>query len=358
MKKTRQKSKISFTDLMNPHKDRLIVITSIALMTAFLIGIIISLVSIHSAAGASWFSISLGATIIVFISHLLWKKAKITSILLVMIVLITYSIYIEFSTSPITVLYMFPVIPIIAFYLTGRVKGLIFSFTTFVITILYITLRESIFDAHYFDFAALTNFILGSFFSIALIFLYEFSLVSANKKQILTNRALEELAITDSLTGLNNRKWIDNEFSLRLEKAKKGQGFSIFIIDFDDFKKINDEYGHVAGDQALKAFSKLAKTIEHVEVGRWGGEEFIFFCEKAGFEEAVMCAEKLKQIVSESDFFPLRKITISIGVASYLEGDTMVSLMNRADKGLYKAKEQGKNTIAFVDLKDIDIKKI
>lgn len=357
MKTTRKKSDISFTDLMNAHKDRLIVITAIALMAGFLIGTIINLVSIRSIVGTLWFSISLGATVIVFISHLLWKKAKITSISLVVIVLITYSVYIEFSTSPITVLYMFPVVTIISFYLTGRAKGLAFSFAGFVITILYLTLQKRIFGVNYHDLGALTNFILGSSFSIALIFLYEFSLVSANKKQILTNRALEELAITDSLTGLNNRKWIDNEFSLRLEKAKKGQGFSIFIIDFDDFKKINDEYGHVAGDQALKAFSKLAKTIQHVKVGRWGGEEFIFFCESASFEEAVICAEKLKQIVSENDFFPLHKITISIGVASYLDGDTMVSLMNRADKGLYKAKEQGKNTISFVDLKDADIKK-
>lgn len=239
---------IGFSEYAKINKKRLLLVTFSFLSVGFMLGIIINTRIFWSLGGTLWFSFSLLATVLTFIFYLIWKKASITCYALVGIVLITYLVYLELSINVAYVLYLFPVVSIIAFYLIGRVKGAIVSAIAFAITIVYLILQPDIVGEITFDLGALTNFILGSLSSMALILVYETSLVEAHGMLIQTNRALEEVAITDALTGLYNRKWIDEELEKHLEKSKKGAGFALFVVDFDDFKQINDEFGHVAGD--------------------------------------------------------------------------------------------------------------
>lgn len=344
---------IGFSEYAKINKKRLLLVTFSFLSIGFMLGIIINTRIFWSLGGTLWFSFSLLATVLTFIFYLIWKKASIACYALVGIVLITYLVYLELSINAAYVLYLFPVVSIIAFYLIGRVKGAIVSAVAFTITVIYLILKPDIMGEITIDLGALTNFILGSLSSMALILVYETSLVEAHGMLIQTNRALEEVAITDALTGQYNRKWIDEELEKRLEKGKKGAGFALFVVDFDDFKQINDEFGHVAGDQALKAFSNLMRGRDRVNIGRWGGEEFIVFCESSTPEAALKCADGLRRTVEENDLFQPRKISISIGVAIYELGDTSVTLIKRADKSLYKAKSQGKNRVCYIDAKDI-----
>ena len=103
----------------------------------------------------------------------------------------------------------------------------------------------------------------------------------------------------------------------------------------------------------MKAFSNLMRGRDRVNIGRWGGEEFIVFCESSTPEAALKCADGLRRTVEENYLFQPRKISISIGVAIYELGDTSVTLIKRADKSLYKAKSQGKNRVCYIDAKDI-----
>lgn len=342
---------IGFSEYAEINKKRLLLITFSFLSIGFLLGIIINTRTSYSLAGALWFSLSLLVTILTFFFYIIWKKAAIACYLLVTIVLITYLFFLELSINAAYVLYLFPVVVIVSFYLVGRVKGVIFSGVAFSVTVIYIILQPDIIGGMAFDLGALTNFVIGSVASIALIYFYETSLVEAHGMLVQTNRALEKLAITDALTGLHNRKWIDEEIEKRLQKRTK---FALFVIDFDDFKRINDEYGHVAGDQSLQAFSALLKDGGRFNIGRWGGEEFIVFCDSATPEEAVKCAEGIRKTIENNNLCPHVKVTISVGIAIYELGDTSVTLIKRADKSLYQAKFQGKNRVCYIDAKDIN----
>lgn len=342
---------IGYSEYAEINKKRLLLVTFSILSIGFLLGIIINTRTSYSLGGALWFSLSLLATILTFFYYIIWKKATVASYALVTIVLITYLVYLELSINAAYVLYLFPVVAIISFYLVGRVKGAIFSAVAFAVTLVYIILQPDIMGGVAFDLGALTNFVIGAVASMLLILFYETSLVEAHGMLVQTNRALEELTITDALTGLYNRKWIDEEIEKRL---KKGVKFSLFVVDFDDFKRINDEFGHVAGDQSLQAFANLMKGRDRVNIGRWGGEEFIVFCESTTPDGALKCANGLRKTIENNDLFPSIKVTISIGVSIYEPGDTSVTLIKRADKSLYKAKSQGKNRVCYLDAKDIN----
>jgi two-component system cell cycle response regulator len=159
---------------------------------------------------------------------------------------------------------------------------------------------------------------------------------------------LKKLTETDGLTGLFNRRFIFElmELLVRDSHAEENE-FSVIMLDLDDFKKLNDTHGHVFGDRVLEV---VARTIQGYArgsdiAGRYGGEEFLVILPGTGLEAAAKVAERIRQGVSELKFdIPGVKVTISGGVARF-DGDTPTSLVERADKLLYKAKRGGKNRI-------------
>lgn len=181
-----------------------------------------------------------------------------------------------------------------------------------------------------------------------------FGLVSAYKLEnvyksiFLQQRHLVHLAQIDGLTGLWNRSQIDQLLTDECERAGRyGTRFSIILCDIDHFKKVNDNHGHTVGDSVLRAVSsQLQGHVRHTDkVGRMGGEEFLVLLPETGVEQAQKVAQTLKNSVSETRFEGVEKLTVSMGVAEYSEGDDPISLVRRADQALYGAKGKGRDRV-------------
>ena len=156
----------------------------------------------------------------------------------------------------------------------------------------------------------------------------------------------EELSIRDFLTGLYNRRYISHMFENELDRNRRNNTqLSLLMIDIDDFKKVNDIFGHNVGDYVLSEVSKrLLSVSRKVDIiSRWGGEEFLILCPETNSLEAQKTAKRLLYAINSGEFKEIKKMTISIGVVTHNKDESFESIVNRADKCLYKAKENGKN---------------
>ena len=163
-----------------------------------------------------------------------------------------------------------------------------------------------------------------------------------NKKQV------EFMSLTDSLTGLANRRQIDKSFNQMLAQADRYSfSLSIVMMDLDSFKSINDSYGHVVGDSVLIEVSDLIlKNVRKSDiVGRWGGEEFMVICPNTQLSEALVVAETLRAAILGYEFCTAGQISSSFGVAQWMVKESAELLISRADNALYKAKNQGRNRV-------------
>ncbi|WP_081642269.1 sensor domain-containing diguanylate cyclase [Thermodesulfobacterium thermophilum] len=160
-------------------------------------------------------------------------------------------------------------------------------------------------------------------------------------------------SITDPLTRLFNRRFIATVLENLKEKASESkQTFSVIMIDIDNFKRINDVYGHDVGDEVLKVLAEtlIGQLRDQDIVGRWGGEEFIVVLPETDLKNAILVAEKLRKAVEDLEIGIHRlKITISLGVSEYRlkEKEEIADLIKRADSALYLAKRSGKNCVKF-----------
>lgn len=161
-------------------------------------------------------------------------------------------------------------------------------------------------------------------------------------------RKLEELSVTDQLTNIYNRRKIDETLSFEIERASRGKdSFAVIMIDIDKFKNINDSYGHLTGDNVLKQIATiLCDNIRKIDVlGRWGGEEFLIVDTESDENKIIEFAEKIRKAIELHNFENVGKVTCSFGVTRYVKDDTASSLVIRADKALYLAKESGRNCV-------------
>ena len=162
-----------------------------------------------------------------------------------------------------------------------------------------------------------------------------------------------ELAVTDPLTGLHNRRYMETHLATLAEQARvSGRPLSVLFADIDNFKSINDTYGHDAGDNVLREFAKrFRRNTRAVDLAcRIGGEEFVSVMPETGPERAFYVAERLRECVAAEPFLAspgtLVRITASVGIAT-LEGalDPIDGLIKRADRALYAAKREGRNRV-------------
>jgi len=157
---------------------------------------------------------------------------------------------------------------------------------------------------------------------------------------------LEVIASTDKLTGAYNRRKFDELIENEITRVVRYHtSLSLIMLDIDHFKQINDQYGHLVGDEVLATLSRLigTHTRDCDSFIRWGGEEFILLTPAITLEQAVFAAEKLRLLVADTVFSGVCSITISLGVAQYEITDTADSLIRRADDALYRAKARGRN---------------
>lgn len=165
-------------------------------------------------------------------------------------------------------------------------------------------------------------------------------------------------SLTDALTGIANRKAFDSELQLAIEDSlKTDDPVALFMCDIDKFKSFNDTWGHQTGDQVLRLVGHcLSENVKGRDTAaRYGGEEFAVILRKATLADALRLAEQIrsnvesKKLVKKSTGDILGKITISIGVAQFAEGESAASLIQRADACLYRAKHSGRNCVIGED---------
>lgn len=188
----------------------------------------------------------------------------------------------------------------------------------------------------------LINIILTMVFSYIL-----FRSIQKNEAQ------LEQLAITDVLTGcLNRRALTDNIIEITKKHNRSPHPLCLIIFDLDHFKSVNDNYGHIAGDKVLTDVSHIIQTNTRSfeKTYRYGGEEFIILPLEVETKEAMIIANKLRTLIESSTFALDIKVTISLGVAQYITNETPSNWISRADVALYNAKNSGRNKAELANI--------
>ncbi len=172
----------------------------------------------------------------------------------------------------------------------------------------------------------------------------------ATKELEEANQKLHEVAITDALTGLYNRGEIQRRIEVLAEASDRP--FSLIMIDLDNFKQVNDTYGHKIGDEVLTGLADFLQIELHsagkpYQAGRWGGEEFMILLPGLHKQEAAEIAEKLRYGFAAIEFKGAGRQTMSLGVAEHIPGEDADSLCIRVDSWLYEAKSVGKNKVVM-----------
>jgi diguanylate cyclase len=164
-------------------------------------------------------------------------------------------------------------------------------------------------------------------------------------------------SLTDPLTGLANRKFLQGTLEQALNDALNGQRFSLLVIDIDHFKTFNDRYGHLTGDQVLRLVAMaLKQNVKGQDLAaRFGGEEFAIMLPDTALGGATAVAERVRRAVMTKDLVKrstgehLGRVTVSIGVATWRRGDSAQTILDRADRCMYMAKRGGRNVVVSED---------
>lgn len=180
-----------------------------------------------------------------------------------------------------------------------------------------------------------------------------FSDNTAQVESRLRIRELEQLALLDGLTGLGNRRHGEIHVEARLDQLRRyGWPFGLLFFDIDHFKDVNDAHGHAFGDDVLRMVARTAQgSVRSFDIlSRWGGEEFIAIIENVTEKELKLIAEKLLRLVEQSSLTADGRrvnVTVSVGATLGLPGDTVGSLVERADRLMYAGKEAGRNRLTL-----------
>ena len=166
---------------------------------------------------------------------------------------------------------------------------------------------------------------------------------------------LEQQASIDPLTRTLNRARVEEGGKLEVSRSgRHGHNFSLLLVDLDHFKRVNDTYGHAAGDQVLMGFGDVARSCLRLSdaLGRWGGEEFVILLPETGAAAAGVVAERLRLSVEDARFMGGIAVTASLGVACARKDEDFASLLARADRAMYRAKRKGRNQVS-IDSEDL-----
>lgn len=158
-------------------------------------------------------------------------------------------------------------------------------------------------------------------------------------------RELKFLAEIDTLTGVYNRRKIEEILKSEIERSKRyGNPLSVILVDIDDFKELNDTFGHQTGDRVLREVARvISENLRKTDcLGRLGGEEFLIILPETTPMKARLVAERIRRNIEDLDL-RVGKITVSAGVTGLKVGETLETLINRVDRAMYLAKERGKN---------------
>ena len=251
--------------------------------------------------------------------------------------------------------------PIASFSIRGPKEGIWWSFILLIILVSIFYLFSLSYNIYSFLFFCVTYMIVSY-----LLYFYRyyemmtFKNINAELENIvkertneleLSNKKLEKLATMDALTNLFNRAKLNDTLKNEINRANRFEhDLGIIILDIDNFKLTNDTYGHNVGDKVLEEFAYILQTQTRVTdiVGRWGGEEFVIICPQTNIEGVYKLAEQLRCSFETNNFSTVGQKTASFGISLFKEGDSIKSLIARADEALYKAKGKGRNTVEIL----------
>jgi diguanylate cyclase (GGDEF)-like protein len=199
------------------------------------------------------------------------------------------------------------------------------------------------------------NFITLILSTMLIFFTYYLIATSISRSRI--HQELERISMTDSLTGLYNRRYLEQKILQEYRRYENtGVEFALVIADIDFFKNINDLYGHDCGDSVLKSITEdIGKAIRTYDaVARWGGEEFLLLLPATNRDQAITLAERVRKTVEARKFeFDSGKrsvtVTLTLGVSIVSSGDTIDSMIKRADMALYHGKRKSRNCVISFD---------
>ncbi|WP_298752736.1 transporter substrate-binding domain-containing protein [uncultured Arcobacter sp.] len=207
------------------------------------------------------------------------------------------------------------------------------------------------------DYSLVWKVIAGAIFIFFLIIYWNRKITKANdllkqaQKDIEEkNKKLEKLATIDNLTNLYNRRKLEELLKLEINRCERFNcNFSLTMLDIDHFKEVNDTYGHQIGDKVLIEIANILRnSIRKTDfAGRYGGEEFIIVCFEAQKEEIIKIIENIRVDIQNHDFDIVGRKTVSFGISIFKDGDTIESMIKRADSALYEAKETGRNKVVL-----------
>ncbi len=168
------------------------------------------------------------------------------------------------------------------------------------------------------------------------------------RKDISSRKLVEQLSVTDRLTGIANRHALED--SLRAEEIRAeryGDTFAVLILDIDHFKSVNDTHGHLVGDVVLREIAECigSRLRETDRLGRWGGEEFMVILPRTESAGAMIVAEEIRSAIAGRPAGPGLAITASIGVSAWDSDESGEAVVGRADAALYRAKRAGRNRV-------------
>ena len=194
-------------------------------------------------------------------------------------------------------------------------------------------------------------FSISMLFSIlGLVYFFTGKLINQISK---ARQLIEKMAVTDALTGIYNRRHLMIRFLEEFKRAKRlKRDLGCIMIDIDHFKNVNDQYGHLTGDEILKKVSVLLGNAIRIYdiLGRFGGEEFLIVLPDTDFENIRSLAERIRLNIRENAIENIN-LTISLGISSLrVEDESIDAMVKRADEGLYKAKYKGRDRVEWIDV--------
>jgi len=181
---------------------------------------------------------------------------------------------------------------------------------------------------------------------------YQNELNEINNLLVKKTKKYEMIASTDSLTGLYNRRKFSELFiSTKNSMLEREKSLSLFILDVDFFKKVNDNFGHNIGDKVLVQIAhSILRNLREIDiVCRWGGEEFVALLPTASLEVTKVVAQKLRKSIEMMEIDVVGKVTVSFGISDVTDTDDLKSAIEKADKALYLAKSSGRNCVKTYD---------
>jgi diguanylate cyclase (GGDEF)-like protein len=345
---------------------RLLMAMLLVLMSLGLLSLTLSLLGVYSqldeseamVSASRW--ITLAAILILAVEYGLSRTIHFPLAAVLTVATLLVAIFVVVIISPPNAQYLFFLV------IGGLIASLLLS-TRATVIVFIVTLIGSMLLSAFVPGYSAANTIYAQFFIVAIGGLV---VMAANLRQhyleqiewqtqqlVQSEARLRELAILDPLTGLYNRRYLEETLSLEILRAgRKGYPIGIIMVDIDHFKRVNDTHGHAAGDAILMLVGNFLRTqIRSSDVAcRYGGEEFILILPEASREITQMRAESIckhvKQIPMKYDGEPLEAVTLSLGVAGFpAQGPTMDAVLKAADAALYRAKRDGRDRTVAAD---------